>query len=280
MDVQPAGSPRHEGSTRHELLVALRRHGPASPDGLAHLLGISRTAVLQQLRVLAASGLVERQAVRHGVGRPRHLYYVTPDARTHFPASYDALATSLLQAVRAAGGAPLVGRILDERRGAQAAAIRARSEARRLTGASLRERVGELALIQDEQGFLCELAAPDLGGGVAADPAGHRSEGDPGDPTRALGRAPEGRSSEDGPSSVPEGRSSDDGPSSVDDALRLLEHNCPIYRIAEAVPDICEAEMRLFGEVLGADVVRETHIMSGARCCTYRITPGSAPATV
>jgi predicted ArsR family transcriptional regulator len=27
----------------------------------------------------------------------------------------------------------------------------------------------------------------------------------------------------------------------------------------------------MFREILGADVVRETHIASGDRCCTYRI---------
>ena len=33
----------------------------------------------------------------------------------------------------------------------------------------------------------------------------------------------------------------------------------------------CQAELELFREVLGADVVREQHIASGDRCCTYRV---------
>ena len=55
----------------------LRRTAPSSPDQLADGLGASRTGVLQQLRALEAAGLVSRQTVRHGVGRPRHLYDVT-----------------------------------------------------------------------------------------------------------------------------------------------------------------------------------------------------------
>ena len=58
----------------------------------------------------------------------------------------------------------------------------------------------------------------------------------------------------------------------VDDhGLRLRQHACPILSIAETTPAACDAELRLFGEVLGADVERETHIASGGRVCTYRI---------
>ena len=68
------------GSTRH---ASPRHPGPPpprrrvnSPEQLAVALGASRTGVLQQLRALEATHLVTRQTVRHGVGRPRHLYDV------------------------------------------------------------------------------------------------------------------------------------------------------------------------------------------------------------
>ncbi len=257
---------RHEqGSTRHELLVALRRHGPASPDSLARLLGVSRTAVLQQLRVLAASGLVQRQAVRHGVGRPRHLYDVTTDARTHFPSNYDQLATAVLQAVQATGGASLVAHVLDELSAAQAAVIRARFAAQQLVAAPLLERVRELAVIQDERGYLCEMleaGMPAVGPGApepgAAAPGGLTDGNRPTTGTAADAGAGAPAVSRDG-------------------ALRLREHNCPLFRVADAVPVVCEAEMKLFRDVLGAQVERETHILAGERCCTYRIG-GAAPA--
>ncbi|MEA2612034.1 MAG: Methanogen output domain 1, partial [Chloroflexota bacterium] len=51
----------------------------------------------------------------------------------------------------------------------------------------------------------------------------------------------------------------------------LREHNCAIYHIANGSPAACQAELELFSEVLGADIVREQHIASGDRCCTYRI---------
>ena len=70
------GPPATKGpsSLRRDLLLRLRLDGPSSPDQLAERIGASRTGVLQQLRALEAAHLVSRQTVRHGVGRPRHLY--------------------------------------------------------------------------------------------------------------------------------------------------------------------------------------------------------------
>lgn len=142
---------------RQMLLLVLRREGPLAPDAVAARMGMSRTAILQQLRALATDGLVERQAVRHGVGRPRHLYDVTDRAQSWFPAGYDRLADTMLRAVQTIGGEELVERLFDVRRGDQATAIRARFEARGLAGAPLAARVRELAVIQDEQGYVCEV---------------------------------------------------------------------------------------------------------------------------
>jgi predicted ArsR family transcriptional regulator len=56
-----------------------------------------------------------------------------------------------------------------------------------------------------------------------------------------------------------------------DGSLRIREHNCAIDKIARRTQAPCEAELALFREVLGPGVVRETHIATGDRCCTYRV---------
>ncbi|MGI8702976.1 MAG: hypothetical protein ACR2JZ_00490 [Candidatus Limnocylindrales bacterium] len=58
----------------------------------------------------------------------------------------------------------------------------------------------------------------------------------------------------------------------------MREHNCAILEIARETPAACRAEVQLFRDVLGARVVRETHIAAGARCCTYRIEERPARA--
>jgi predicted ArsR family transcriptional regulator len=218
------GARPHAGnSTRRAILVALRRDGPLSPDELVARLGISRTAVLQQLRGLESNGLVERRAVRHGVGRPRHLYEVTPAAQSAFPASYDRLSEGLLHAVAAVGGKALLDEVFRTRRAMLAASARGRLQAEGLADAPLADRVEALARIQDELGYLASA---------------ERCSGPDGQPNGTI---------------------------------RLREHNCAIYAIATEHPDACRCEIGWFRDVLGARVVRESHIAAGARSCTYRI---------
>ena len=51
----------------------------------------------------------------------------------------------------------------------------------------------------------------------------------------------------------------------------LTEHNCPIAVIAQEYPHVCEIELALFRQSLGAKVVREEHLMQGSYKCCYRI---------
>jgi predicted ArsR family transcriptional regulator len=141
---------------RRNLLLRLRHDGPSAPEDLAVGLGASRTGVLQQLHALEAAGLVSRRAIRHGVGRPRHVYDVTDAAQDLFPTNYDGLANGLLAAIRAIGGEGLVDEVFEERRQRTSERVRQRLADRLPAGAPLVDRARELAVIQDEQGYLAE----------------------------------------------------------------------------------------------------------------------------
>ncbi len=200
--------------------MRLRQDGPSSPERLAAHLGASRTGVLQQLRALESAALVNRQTVRHGVGRPRHLYDVTADAQDLFPSNYDGLAAGLLAAVRSLGGDNLIEELFAARRRQMGDQIRQRMAERLGPTPALADRVQELAVIQDELGYICEAEMDEEG------------------------------------------------------TLRLREHNCAIYHVAQDNPAACRAELDLFRDVLGPGVVRESHIATGDRSCSYRITQG------
>lgn len=51
----------------------------------------------------------------------------------------------------------------------------------------------------------------------------------------------------------------------------LIEHNCAIPAVAERFPEICAAEARFLAAVLGAQVERQGHILSGCNACEYRV---------
>lgn len=61
----------------------------------------------------------------------------------------------------------------------------------------------------------------------------------------------------------------------------LTEHNCAIQAVAERFPEICAAEAKFLAAVLGAEVQRQEHILSGCTACEYRVhfstPPSSAP---
>ncbi len=155
----PGGAPAP--ALRRAILLHLRRNGPSAPDAIATALGASRSGVAQQLRALDSAGLVTRTAVRHGVGRPRHLYDVTPEAQDLFPSNYDGLATGLLAAILEIGGADLVEDVFAARRRQAEARLRVQIEATLPADAPLEARVRELARIQDELGYLAEARIED-----------------------------------------------------------------------------------------------------------------------
>ncbi len=68
------------GSTRGEILA--RIHGtPATVATLAQELGLTRNAIRVHLATLQRDGLVAHTIVRHGVGKPAHLYEATAAGR-------------------------------------------------------------------------------------------------------------------------------------------------------------------------------------------------------
>lgn len=152
--VTPTPGPGASSTLRREVLYALRTGGPASPDQVAERVGASRTGVLQQLRTLETAGLVSRSLSRHGVGRPRHVYDLTPAAQELFPANYGALAQSFLTAIRSIGGDELIEEVFEARRRHLRARLERRLDEHLPGNASLWDRVLEVASFQDETGYL------------------------------------------------------------------------------------------------------------------------------
>jgi predicted ArsR family transcriptional regulator len=150
-----------EPALRHAILVHLRRTGAGSPDAIATAIGASRSGVAQQLRALEGAGLVSRTSVRHGVGRPRHLYDVTEDAQGLFPSNYEGLASGLIAAIVELGGDQLLDDVMTARSRQAGAALRDGLAAALPPDATLADRVRELARLQDRLGYLAEARVED-----------------------------------------------------------------------------------------------------------------------
>lgn len=138
-----------------ELVTALKHAGEASAEDLAAELGVTVSAVRQQLDYLCADGLVAWRPVSRGRGRPTHLYRLTRAAEPLFPKAYGGLTTELLGYV-ADADANLVDDIFDRRRQRRLEGAQSRLAALRGDFAA---QVAELARILDEDGYLASWEA-------------------------------------------------------------------------------------------------------------------------
>jgi DeoR family suf operon transcriptional repressor len=143
-------------STRgNDLVAALKHLGEATADELAEALGVTVSAVRQQLDGLADDGLVAWRQEARGRGRPSHLYHLTRAAEPLFPKAYGGLTNELLGYVGDADPA-LVDDIFDRRRQRRYEGARDRLAT---VGRDFGARVAELARILDEDGYLADFEA-------------------------------------------------------------------------------------------------------------------------
>lgn len=90
------------------LQCLLQSEGGASMEQLAELLGISRSAVQQQIRILEGSGLITIARSLPSGGRPHTVYVLTEQGRDYFPRQYPLLMNRMLQQLTSTlGGAEL-----------------------------------------------------------------------------------------------------------------------------------------------------------------------------
>ncbi len=85
------------GSPRAALLGHIQRAGSASIKELETGMGVTTTAVREQVAHLLHEGFIQATRVRGEVGRPYYVYSLTPKAQELFPKSYATLAHLLLE---------------------------------------------------------------------------------------------------------------------------------------------------------------------------------------
>ncbi|MGH9281050.1 MAG: helix-turn-helix transcriptional regulator [Acidimicrobiales bacterium] len=139
--------------SRNDLLLALKKAGEARAEELAATLGVTVSAVRQQVDALQSEGLVTFREERGGRGRPKHHYRLTREAEGFFPKSYGDLTNELLGYVTDAQP-ELIDAIFERRRERRTVQAQAR-----VAGKPFPEQVEELARILDEDGYLADFEA-------------------------------------------------------------------------------------------------------------------------
>jgi predicted ArsR family transcriptional regulator len=140
------------------ILKAIQVRGQASIKDLAADLGVTSSAVRLHLNQLQARGAIRAERIREGVGRPYHLYSVTPEAHNLFYRDYGELAKLLLEEVGETHGADALQGVLRRVGDRLAHLYRDRVE-----GAELADRLRAWAQLLDERGVSVEVERTDEG---------------------------------------------------------------------------------------------------------------------
>ena len=85
----------------NDLLDLLRIAGPLGVEDLSDAMEVTPTAVRQRLMRLLAHGMIQRDAIRNGRGRPKHRYWLTDKGVRVTGSNFNDLAVTLWHEVRA-----------------------------------------------------------------------------------------------------------------------------------------------------------------------------------
>jgi predicted ArsR family transcriptional regulator len=139
--------------TRRAIVHLLKTEGPLTSASLAERLGLTAMAVRQHLYALQEEKFVTVEERKVPIGRPAKHWQLTRDADRLFPEAYAELSLSLIGALGDAFGAEGMQRVLESRCARQRSAY-----AQRIApGASLKQKLQQLASIRSEEGYMAEV---------------------------------------------------------------------------------------------------------------------------
>jgi DeoR family suf operon transcriptional repressor len=87
-------------STRERIMQTLLVRERCTINDLAKVVDINPISVRHHMMKLEADGLIDSDETRHGVGRPRQVYYLTEKGREQFPTRYIRLTMRLLEQLK------------------------------------------------------------------------------------------------------------------------------------------------------------------------------------
>jgi DeoR family transcriptional regulator, suf operon transcriptional repressor len=147
------------GNSQQEILnQLLERKSGATLEELTQAVGLSRTAVNQQLVSLEKDGAVSRTTPRKTAGRPQHVYVLTETGANRFPKQYSWFSKMLIETLRQQVGAEQVSQYMFDLGVKLSAAL-----IPRLVGKNRTERIDEIVQIMNETGFVARTSTAEPG---------------------------------------------------------------------------------------------------------------------
>ncbi len=138
-------------NTRERVLHTLLANERCTINELAEAVDINPISVRHHISRLEAEGLVTSAEERHGVGRPRRLYFLTEKGRERFPTRYIRLTLRLLEQLKENMPQAMVAKLFS-----QMAKDLADEYAYKVDGLSMEERLQLVQQLLTAEGFQIE----------------------------------------------------------------------------------------------------------------------------
>jgi DeoR family suf operon transcriptional repressor len=138
-------------STRERILQTLQRNPRSTIIDLAKAVDINPISVRHHLSSLQAAGLVAGEEERHGVGRPRYVYFLTEGGMERFPTRYLQLTSRLLDQLKESMPEALVSKLFS-----QMADDMAGDYQQQMKGLNIEERLDLTKSLLSKEGFTIE----------------------------------------------------------------------------------------------------------------------------
>lgn len=143
---------RIDRSPAGQILKLLQQQGPLSIKEIEAALGVTTTAVRQQLTTLMTTEMVTAETVREKRGRPHAVYRLAEKGQALFARGYEALALVLLEEVLHLPDTEMVHHMLH-----RVSARLGRQFAERMRGAAVADRLQELAELLTADGTMSKV---------------------------------------------------------------------------------------------------------------------------
>lgn len=138
-------------STRERVQHTLLSRQRCTINELANAVNINPISVRHHISKLEAEGLVTSEEERHGVGRPRRIYYLTEKGLELFPSRYLRLTIRIIEQLKETMPKPMVDRLFTQ----MAEDIASEYETQ-INGLSMEDRLDLVVNLLDNEGFTVE----------------------------------------------------------------------------------------------------------------------------
>jgi predicted ArsR family transcriptional regulator len=140
-------------STRERVLKTLLKQHRCTINELAEAVEINPISVRHHISRLQADGLVSSEEERHGVGRPRQVYFLTEAGLEHFPTRYLRLTIRLLEQLKENLPSSMVNKLFSEM---AADLVKEYANSAKAQGLTTEQRLELVKDILKEEGFEIE----------------------------------------------------------------------------------------------------------------------------